>query len=149
MDSRTISPLELNLNSEGFVISKDKVDSSDKISNVDWYDVVKFKVRSLRLDDEGKYVIINENSASQRKFAVDDDGAIFTDKNSALNAQFELNEEQRKKNATAAKKMREQISDYEERIEELKMYVEKSEEVNEFFETLAQKTADGEIYQSE
>jgi len=149
MDARTISPLELNLNSEGYVISKDKVDSSDKISNIDWFDVVKFKVRSLRLDDEGKHVIINENTGSQRKFAVDDDGAIFTDKNNALNYQFELNEEQRKKNAAAAKKMREQIEEYQEKIEELKMYVEKSEEVNEFFENLAQKTADGEIYQSE
>ena len=148
MNAKTISPIELNLNSEGFILKEDKVDSSEHISNVKWYDVMKIKVRSLRLDNEGKHVLINEDSSDKMKFPVDDDQSIFATKNDALEVQLEANQAQRERNAAEMKRKRDKLAELEEQIENMKIHIGKAEEVDEFFNSLEEKTLNGEIYQS-
>lgn len=156
MSKNLIKPEELNLNQLAYFIEEELIDNVDEIARTKWYDIKTVYVKSLRLNEDGSKVVVNEGVYNQEKhpeleeyhFSIEE-AELFGDKDAAIEAATDYNTKSQEEVQYSISKKKKELDEVEERRKMILNQVNKLKECNQYLEDWLNKTVDGEIYQSD
>ncbi len=149
----------LSLGEIVYFLQEEVVDNDNKLIRTTWYDPKGIRVVSVVLD--GNKVVVNRKDIVESimsKGEIEGDHKIFemsfdinkesiyTDKDSAIEDAWDLNEKSLEQNRYAVSEKKKELSDLEEKVKMVKVQIDAGNKVSQFLEDWLEKLGDGETY---